>query len=58
MTYPVITAIILDKDDEQEYQDLVLAIRKLAKKQIGDEWTFLDIQPVGIMIGDVKILPG
>ena len=56
MTHPVITAIILKNDSEQEYEKLVMAIRNLAKDQIGDDWTFLDTHPVKIFIGDVKIL--
>jgi len=53
---PVITAIILDDDDREEYEELILAIRKLAKKQIGNDWVFLDTKPVTITIGEVKII--
>ena len=56
MAYPVFTAIIVSDEDKEEHEKILVSIRELAKKQLGNEWTFLDIQPISISIGECKLM--
>lgn len=50
--FPVITYI---ECSDEDYTALERMVRTIAKKNIGNEWTFVNHQPVLIKIGEVHI---
>lgn len=52
----VITEIEIKQENRKEFEEIIAKLRKLAAKELGPVWSFVETKPVVVKIGGAKLI--